>query len=412
MAIGFLGLLVLLVPSRVWHYLFVSFLATYGLSYAWTRSLARGIQVARRYESSLVQVGDNLIEDFVLANRSVFPAPWLELRDWSDLPGYSVSVAFGVGAQAEERWRAGGICRQRGQFRLGPWRVTTGDPFGLFEAVGEAGVVADLLVYPPIGKAPEVALQRGRDSGGRSHMQHSLEQTITASRVREYVAGDPPRYIHWPTSLRTRALMVKDFDLEPSGDLWLVLDMQRWVQAGELDRSTEEYMVLAAAALAAKALDRNQAVGIIAYGGERLFVPPGKGDSQHWRIMRELATVRAQGEWPIVRVLETEKWNLGHGTSVVVLAPSAAADLPVGLETVRRLGAGVSVLLLDSSSFGGSGDVSAISRQLADMGMPYWVLDSEYEFLSLTRWERLRRYARRGNERWGLRGLSAEHQTQ
>lgn len=405
--LGFLLLQSLITPHRVWYYLLVSFALVMGLSYLWARSLARQVRVARRYSSDLVQVGDRLTEDFTLANGSLLPAPWLEIRDDSTLPGYAVSVAFSLGAQSEERWQAGGLCRQRGQFRLGPWLARTGDPFGLFEAWGEGGVVAELLVYPPVGRVPEVPLQHGQTSDSRSHMQHALEQTVTSASVRHYAYGDPPRYIHWPTSLRAQVLMVKDFDLEPSGDMWIVLDLNAEVQAGENEESTEEYMVLAAAALAARALRRNQPVGLLGYGEERLFLPPARGDHQYWQVMRALATARAHGGVSIERVLERERLNVGRGASIVVLASSASAGLAVGVETMRRLGGAVSLFCFAAGSFGGTDDLPSLVGQLERLDVRHWVIRRGHEILPLGRRERLRRRPRAQDEHWGLRGQAS-----
>ena len=403
--LGFLFVQMLLTPSRVWYLLLVSFALVLALAYGWTLALARNVRVGRRYNRALVQVGDRLVEDFAIVNNSLLPVPWLEVRDRSTLPGYTVSVAMSLGPQSEERWRAGGICRQRGEFTLGPWQVSTGDPFGLFRAVGQQGVLAHLLVYPPVGRAPEVLARSGRSTGSRSHMQHSMEQTVTSGGVRQYVSGDPPRYIHWPASLHTGALMVKDFDLEPAGDIWLVLDMARPVQSGELDESTEEYVVLAATALAARSLQREQSVGLLAYGQKRFYLAPARGEVQYWQVMRALATLRAEGTWPIGKVLEVERWNLGPGSSIVIIAPSAASDLLVGVEVMRRAGLGTSVLLLDSPSFGGAGDAGEVAQRLLELGVPHSVIAKGYEFVALSRRERLRRRPRR-EERWGLGSLS------
>ncbi|MHB0876163.1 MAG: DUF58 domain-containing protein [Anaerolineae bacterium] len=401
--LAFLFVQMLFTPSKVWYYLFLSFGLAAGLSYLWTLSLSRSVRVARHVRQTVVQVGERLTEDFALANASLWPVPWLEVRDYSALPDYSVGVSLGVGAQAEERWQAGGICRRRGLFSLGPWGVRTGDPFGLFEAKGDAPRFSELLVYPPVGSAPEVSLRHGESSGTGRHMRASLTQTVTSAGVRPYFRGDPPRYIHWPSSLHARQLMVKDFDVEPAGDMWIVADMSLAARAGSGDESTEEYMVLAAAALAARSLRRNQAVGLLAYGAARLYLPPAKGDSQYWRVMRELAMVRASGGWDISRVLESERWNIGRGCTVVVLASSASPNTIVGLEVLRRLGVASSVLLFDAVSFGGAGDTQAIARQLVDAGIPYSLIDRGHEFVPLSRKDRRRRRPVIVSERWGVK---------
>ena len=62
--------------------------------------------------------------------------------------------------------------------------------------------------------------------------------------------------------------MVKEYDREPSGDLWICLDMDAAVQVGEGEESTEEYGVILAASSAAEWLRANRAVGLVAFGAQ------------------------------------------------------------------------------------------------------------------------------------------------
>lgn len=397
-----LAALNLLLPSRVWFVLLVGFGLLLGVSYLWVRSLARNVRLGRRYSRSLIQVGDRLAEDFRLVNTSVLPLPWLELRDHSDLPGYAVGRAMSLGPQADLTWQAGGLCLQRGQFRLGPWEVRLGDPFGLFEAAGRVERWVDLLVYPPIGTAPDALPEKGRSAGERSHLLRASEQTVTAAAVRQYQPGDPPRHVHWPSTLRLGALMVKDFDLDPAGDLWVVMDMEAAVQAGAGPESTEEAAVLAAAAVTARALGQGHAVGLLAYGQSRVLATPARGQMQHWRIMQALATIRAEGEWPLARMVEAERWTLADGAGVVVISTSSSETLPAATDRLRRMGARPSVLVFDAADFGGGKDAWGAAETLAQMGVRHWVIGSDYEFVHLDRREKRRRVAYRQAARWGL----------
>ncbi|MEZ4611518.1 MAG: DUF58 domain-containing protein [Caldilineaceae bacterium] len=44
--------------------------------------------------------------------------------------------------------------------------------------------------------------------------------------------GDSLRHIHWPSSAHRGELIVKELELEPSGDVWIVLDLDAAVHTG------------------------------------------------------------------------------------------------------------------------------------------------------------------------------------
>jgi uncharacterized protein (DUF58 family) len=193
--------------------------------------------------------------------------------------------------------------------------------------------------------------------------------------------------------------MVKTFDLEPSGDLWIILDLDAAVQAGQGEESTEEYGVILAASLSNRTLEENRAVGLVAYGTAPAepgaepqplptLVLPQKGRAQQWRILEALATVRAGGHWPLARVLAEMNRNLGRGTTLAVITPSCNPAWVAGLLAPMRRGVAPTILLLDPNSFGGQGNVEAITGLLADLGVPVEWITQEMPFRPMFEHER------------------------
>jgi uncharacterized protein (DUF58 family) len=298
------------------------------------------------------------------------------------------------------QWRTQGLCRQRGLFRLGPWQARTGDPLGLFAITFHHPDSQSILVYPPIVHLPDLRLPRGAATGAGRTSRRALEVTTNAAGVRAYVPGDAMRSVHWRSTAHRGQLMVKTFDLEPSGDLWIVLDLDAAVQAGQGEESTEEYGVILAASLSNRTLEENRAVGLVAYGtapagpeGEPqplpTFVLPQKGRAQQWRILEALATVRAGGQWPLARVLGEMDRNLGRGMTLAVITPSCDPAWVAGLLAPMRRGVAPTILLLDPNSFGGQGNVEAIAGLLADLGVPLERITRDMPFHPLFEHERL-----------------------
>lgn len=375
-----LFLMQLVIPNRAWSFLLLGLGGTLALSYLWARQMAASLILTREQHYGWVHVGDLLEERFSMRNDSLLPATWVEIDDHSDLPGYSAHSVRSADGHQTIKWRTDGICRQRGLFTLGPWQAHVSDPLGLFQVTFDFPESRTILVYPPIVHLPTLRLPRGAAVGAGRTSRRALEVTANAAGVRAYVPGDSINRIHWRTTARLESLMVKTFDLEPSGDLWIVLDLDATVQAGQGEESTEEYGVILAASLSNRTLRQNRAVGLVAYGttagiADRdpeplpTLVLPQKGTAHQWRILQALATVRAGGNWPLERVLTEMDRNLGRGTTLAVITPSCDPAWVASLLPPMRRGVTPTAILLDPASFGGQGNVDALTGLLADFGV-------------------------------------------
>jgi len=190
------------------------------------------------------------------------------------------------------------------------------------------------------------------------------------------------RRIHWLSTARRQKMMSKEFDREPSGDLWIILDMDEGVQAGEGEESTEEYGVILAAPLADRVLRENRAVGLVARGGERVFIPLGKGRGQIWRILRGLAHVTTTSNGTLAETLEEERKNLRRGTTALIITPSTDPVWAGELLALSQRGIATTAILLDAASFDGrtEGRTLAMWALLADQGIPSHIVAQGYPF--------------------------------
>lgn len=391
----------LVIPSRAWTILLLGLGGTLALGFLWARQMASRLTVIREQHYGWVHVGDLLEERFVMRNGSFLPTLWVEIDDQSDLPGYSARSVRAADANQTIQWRTEGTCRQRGLFTLGPWQARAGDPLGLFQAILEYPKTQSILVYPPVVHLPALRLPRGAATGAGRTSRRALEVTANAAGVRSYSPGDSVNRIHWRTTARMDQIMVKTFDLEPSGDLWIVLDLDAAVQAGAGEESTEEYGVVLAASLSSRTLRENRAVGLVAYGSTSLakgtprplpiLVMPQKGSAQQWRILHALATVRAGGSWPLGRVLAEMNPNLGRGTTLAVITPSCDPGWIAGLLPPMRRGVAPSVILLDPVSFGGKGSAKAMIGLLAELSIPSHLIPKGTPFRPVAEHKRIGR---------------------
>ncbi len=349
--VGLLLVLQIVTPYRGWVILLVGLGGAWAISALWLRYLAQNLELLREMRFGWAQVGDRLVERFTLTNHSRLPALWVEIEDHSTLPDYAASRGTGVGGDSFIRWHRESYCRRRGLFYLGPTALTTGDPFGIYSVTVEYPQSMPLLVLPPILPLPQIQVAPGGRAGEGRPRAHVLDRTVSAASVREYVPGDSQRWIHWKTSARRDGLFVRSFDGTPAGDWWILLDMNREVQVGEGEDSTEELGVILAASLADRGIRARRAVGLMAHGDELVWLPPQEGEGQRWEILRALALARP-GDRPLGALLDRVRPVLSARSSVIIITPSVSSRWVEDLLPLMRRGVIPTVLLLDPYSFG------------------------------------------------------------
>jgi uncharacterized protein (DUF58 family) len=366
----------LLAPYRGWRILIVGLGGAFILSWFWSISLSRHLDLTRQMRFGWAQVGDRLVERFTIRNTGWAPAVWAEILDKGTLPGYEVSRGTGVSSYDSLRWHTEAICLRRGLFLLGPTELHTGDPFGLFDVTVDFEASMPLLVLPPIVPLPSIQVAPGGRSGDARPRSNTLDRTVSAASVREYMPGDSRRWIHWKTTARRNDLYVRLFEGTPAGDWWILLDMDREVQVGEGDDATDEHGVILAASLADRGVRFRRAVGLVAHSDELVWMPPEEGEGQRWEILRSLALV-SRGDRPLSEVLARVGPNIGRNASIILITSSTETSWVEALVPLVRRGAVPTVMLLEPKSFGGQGDMDTVKASLTSLGVTYYEITQD-----------------------------------
>ncbi len=389
----------LLGPSPIWIALLICLVGLYAVGYAWVRNQVQQIYFERRREGAMLVVGDALQERFIVSNESPLPLHWLEFADSSRLPGYNPRQVVSCGGGSSYQWRVEAQCTQRGVFRLGPHMLRTGDPFGLFGLEFADSRSESLLVYPRVAHIPDLELPR-ESSSGQDRRRRTYSGSERAQAVRAYQPGDSLRHVHWPISARQGELIVTDVETEPSGDLWIVLDVNRRVQSGTAEESTLETSIVLAASVAAEFLGggERRSVGLLAASAAEIptlefdwqrtafderrqgkgakegangflsgigepslreaspsllvDVPPQPGKGQVWQILAALAPVQ-EGDLSLDELLRRGRGIFTAGQTVLTIT----SDIGVGVQDwtaellhLRHAGVPASVIAVTPAS--------------------------------------------------------------
>jgi len=111
--------------------------------------------------------------------------------------------------------------------------------------------------------------------------------------VREYTPGDDIRDIDWNVTARTGHPFVKVFHEERELTIMLMIDVSSSGQFGSVKELKNELSAEISAILAFSAIKNNDKVGLIIFSDRiEKFIPPKKGRSHVWRVIREIVQYR------------------------------------------------------------------------------------------------------------------------
>ncbi len=309
----------------------------------------RSLYFERRTRTLRAEVGSYFDERVIVENRSWIPKLWLEIEDRGRHPEHSASFVVSLGPYGRFVRPVHTLCQQRGVFQLGPVFAESGDPFGLFRQRRQIDGSSTLVVYPVA--LPLVSFGRvdGDLTGGALQGERVPHTTTNVSGVREYRPGDTFNRIHWKSTARQRQLMVKEFELDPFADIWLVLDLDATMMSGVGVESVEEYAVTICASLAKYFLDENRAVGFASQG---LHLEPDRGTRQLLKILEVLAFVRPVRGTPLAELLVTEQRRFSRTDTIVVVTASRDDNWVSLMRSLTLRGVHAQSVLLEANTFG------------------------------------------------------------
>jgi uncharacterized protein (DUF58 family) len=179
--------------------------------------------VTRRLQAVRVPRGDPIVVSYRVRNATRFRSGRATIIDRCDDAEIRVDVAP-VASNTEHTVTGAIPTRRRGVFDVGPFEIERIDPFWLTVGSRRDTALSSVIVHPKIYDLV------GPHGAVRVVENESVLRRATADpmsgfvSMREYVAGDDPRMIHWPTTARTGTLMVREHVEVRRPEFTVVLD--------------------------------------------------------------------------------------------------------------------------------------------------------------------------------------------
>jgi uncharacterized protein (DUF58 family) len=179
------------------------------LTATWVSQRPLRATVTRRVVAARVARGDPIRIVYRLHNTTRFRSGRATIIDRCDDAETRVAIGS-VHAHSATVVENSIPTRRRGVFEVGPLDIERIDPFWLTIGTRRTSQTSAVLIHPKVYDLI------GPQGAVRTVESESILRRATADpmsgfvSMREYVPGDDPRMIHWPTSARTGTLMVRE----------------------------------------------------------------------------------------------------------------------------------------------------------------------------------------------------------
>jgi uncharacterized protein (DUF58 family) len=193
------------------------------LSAIWVSQRPLRTTVTRRLQAVRVPRGDPIVVTYRVRNATRFRSGRATVIDRCDDAAIQVAIPP-VPADSESTVDGAIPTRRRGMFEVGPLEIERIDPFWLAVGRRRAEERSPVIVHPKVYDlvGPHGAI---RVVENESVLRRATSDPMSGFvSMREYVAGDDPRMIHWPTTARTGTLMVREHVEVRRPEFTVVLD--------------------------------------------------------------------------------------------------------------------------------------------------------------------------------------------
>lgn len=237
-------------------------------------------------------------------------------------------------------------CRagKRGIYRFSNCAVESSSPFGLINARRNLRAESDLVIYPLYYELMGAMFPFRKSFSGLTAMPGSRPgEGASFFGLREYREGDPIRKIHWPSSVRTRTLMVKEFEEDLHSSIVILLDTDRRAIVSDGSDNNLEAAIRTAASLGNYTLVNGHPTTLVYFDESAKSLRTDKAASDLTPILDSLARLGASTMNPAeliasARVLIPKQANL-----ITVLL---SADRNAMEELLKLRAQGVEIMLV------------------------------------------------------------------
>jgi uncharacterized protein (DUF58 family) len=248
----------------------------------------------------------------VTGKRSPSPYTWKRLR-WVTALSHGQAIT----------WKHTVEAKARGDYRLGPLRLSSGDMFGLFPRELIMTHFQSLLVYPRILSLNKLNLPLKALLGEKAAPRSIYEDISRVAGARDYRYDDSFKHIHWKASAAHNTLQTRQYESSTSLSLLLIFDVHSFPQEDE----EFEHAVSTVASVAYEAEHQGFSVGLVTNSEPEVQIPIGSGQNQLIQILEALARITAKSRISLYEQMDKFRAIFPIGATLVIVTHATTPTL-------------------------------------------------------------------------------------
>ncbi len=334
------------------------------LARRYVRSATKHLSYCRKLEPCEAFVGDTVNLNLSVENRKPLPVFWLKCDD--DVPGdrsfgslpltpympgraaLSNTVHLKWFERVERTFEVS--CIKRGVFRLGPAKLTVGDPLGLETHQVVSQRTDTLTVYPRIAQLKGLPWLTKSPFGTVPVKGWVHPDPLTIAGTRPYDGRTPINQIEWKATARTGELQVRVLEPTIQSKIVVALNLSTSEHFWEgIDSPVLEDAITIAASVCSAMLEQGVAFGLVSnsigVGKGPLFIGPGSSERHLKRILESLAHVTLP--WlSFSGTLKQLRYRISKDTGVLAIMPHISQADCEHLSALANAGYPVTIILM------------------------------------------------------------------
>jgi uncharacterized protein (DUF58 family) len=202
-----------------------------------------------------------------------------------------------IPAGRSRAWRYSLLPTSRGKYSFGNTQLRYRTRLGLLWHQLTYPTATDVKVYPDIREAKkhEIYAHRNRRPEPGLRRMRVRGQGREFESLREFVTGDEIRHISWPATARRGKLITRQYTIERSQNIVVLLDAGRLMTARIGKLTKLDHAVNATLSIAYVAAAGGDNVGLVAFSRRVVsYLPPRRGHDQIKRLMEALYGLEPQ----------------------------------------------------------------------------------------------------------------------
>jgi uncharacterized protein (DUF58 family) len=236
---------------------------------------------------------------------------------------------------------------RRGVHSFSSCRVESSSPFGLVNARTRLPVISELIVYPVYYELMGAVFPFRKTYSGLTAAPGSRAgEGASFFGLREYRHGDPIRKIHWPSTVRARTVMIKEFEEDMHSSVAILMDTYRKFVVTAGKDTNLEVAVRSVASLANYTLTCGHPTGLAYFDGHTGYLRTDSAMGDLTPILDGLARLYPSSKTP-VDLVRAATGSVSRQSNWIVVLLSADREALSELLKVRARGTEILVVISD-----------------------------------------------------------------